>query len=48
MVITDNFLHERGVQRFSCWVASWRKRVVQQFDGLLYVFSIDDQITIAL
>ena len=31
----DNFLHERGGQRFWCWVASWRKRVVQHFDVVL-------------
>jgi len=30
-----NFLHERDGQRFWCWVASWRKRVVQHSDGVL-------------
>ena len=33
----DNFLHERGGQRFWCWVASWRERVVQHFDDVLLV-----------
>jgi len=36
----DNFLHERGGQRFWCRVASWRKSVVQHFDGVLWVFLI--------
>jgi len=31
----DNFLHERDGQRFCCWVPSWRKSVVQHFDGVL-------------
>jgi len=30
-----NFLHERGGQRFWCCVASWRKRVMERFDGVL-------------
>jgi len=30
----DNFLHERGGQRFWCWVASWREHVMQHFDGV--------------
>jgi len=29
------FVHERGSQRFWCWVSSWRIRVVLHFDGLL-------------
>jgi len=37
-VLGDNFLNERGGQWFWCWVASWRKHVVQHFDGMLLVF----------
>jgi len=31
----DDFLQERDGQRFWCWVASWRERVIQHFDGVL-------------
>jgi len=34
-VYGDYFLHERGGQQYSCWVACWRKRNVQRFDGML-------------
>jgi len=44
-----NYLHERDGQQFWCWVACWKERIMQRFDGVLWViFLYMYQITITL